>query len=298
MEIDGHVGVAGDHRWNRHHDAAAFGREALEQVRREPVAESGLGPRRSVPQDDHPSFPWIGAAAAAVETGVDEQQCVARPGVDGLGVGEVVHPIASGVVADTRVGEVRLVAAGHDHRRTVTRPDVGEGDEDVELSAAEPPVAHRELRPDRRVVAAGVSRVMAAGGANRGDVLVDRDALHVRALLAGVATSVVDPGRMIDEHVEGGVTAVEQVVQFEPRVGGVVASLRVAVPLAVPELREPVDGTVEAVEFVGVERAAHDEEAAQVEFVVVERGRWHHCLIFVAGCVLDKKCEVDARYRK
>ncbi len=152
---------------------------------------------------------------------------------------------------------------------------VAECHEYVHLAAPEATVVVAVLRAQRGPEAAGMNRVVSARRSRCGDVLVDRDALDVAVLLAGITPHVVDPARMIDEDVERRVTAVD-IVQFEAGVLGVVAALGVADPVAVGEVGKAVVGIVEPSHFIGRQRRAQHDEAAEVEEVVVEGGRRDH----------------------
>ena len=111
------------------------------------------------------------------------------------------------------------------------------------------------------------------GAANRGDVLVDGHAFHIRARFAGVPAGMVDPARMVDQHVERRVPAVEETVQFETCIGGVITTLRLAEPLAMTELGEAVVGVVQGGQHLAGHCRADHEIPAQVEFVVDEGRR-------------------------
>ncbi len=81
----------------------------------------------SVAQNDHTALTdGGGAAGTAVHRAIDEHQGVARRGVDRDGSGQGVHAVAPRVVAGLRVGKVRLVATGHEHRGAVTGSDANE----------------------------------------------------------------------------------------------------------------------------------------------------------------------------
>lgn len=163
-----------------------------------------------------------------MHAGVDEHECATSVGVDFDGELELIHSVAAGVVAGEWVRKIRLVAAGHDHRGAISGTDVGERYEQVELAASELSVAHRELCPNGCIVATRMPGMMATSLADGRDVLVDGDPLHVCACLAGIPAGMVDPRWMIDQQVERRVAAVEHVVEFEARVSGVVAALRIA----------------------------------------------------------------------
>ena len=47
------------------------------------------------------------------------------------------HTIAFGVIADHRMGHVRFVATGNQHRRTVLQTDISHGKNDIALASAE-----------------------------------------------------------------------------------------------------------------------------------------------------------------
>ncbi len=87
---------------------------------------------------------------------------------------------------------------------------------------------------------------------------------------------MVDPTWVIDEELESTIIAIENVVQLESGVRGVVAPLRIANPLAVGQRRETVVGLVESTDLVGVEGAAQHKKAAQIELEVLKRSGCRH----------------------
>src|SRR5439155_7371070 len=120
---------------------------------------------------------------------------------------------------------------------------------------------------------------MPAGAAHGQDTLVDEEPCDVRLLLAAVVAHVVNPAGMVDEPLER-LPSLDAVVQLEAGGGVVVAALRIAIPLAVVQRRERIDGSIEVVHQVWLGRLLEDQVAAQIEEKVVERG-WlsgFHCL--------------------
>ena len=113
-------------------------------------------------------------------------------------------------------------------------------------------------------------------GPPRRDVLIDRDTLHIGALLTGVVPDVIDPTRVVDEHLEGRIPAVEDVVELEPGLRCVVATLRVAVPPTAPQFGETLVGGIEGCDLLVRERPVEKEIPPQVEQVVVEGCRSGH----------------------
>ena len=108
--------------------------------------------------------------------GIDEQQRIPRGqmALDGAG-----HPIDGdlGITLLDRhrlwMPEVRLVAAGDDHRCAVPRADIGERHQDVHLPAVELAGVMAELRADGPDVAARMQPLRAARPADGAEALVD-----------------------------------------------------------------------------------------------------------------------------
>ena len=102
------------------------------------------------------------------------------------------------------MGEVRLMAAGDHHRRPVPFADVGQGEDDVALPAAEHAVLEAIGPAQRALVAAGVDGVVPAGAADRGDGFVNKQALHIGVLLPAIAADMAEPAGMVNQRLERG----------------------------------------------------------------------------------------------
>src|SRR4051794_460062 len=101
------------------------------------------------------------------------------------------------------MGEVLLVAGGDHDRRAVARPDVGEGEQDVDLAAVPPLIEEVVQRSQRVLAGARVHCHEAAGPPQHGRGRVEAQTLEVVAvLLAAVTPHALDPGRMIDQPLE------------------------------------------------------------------------------------------------
>ena len=215
------------------------------------VAEAGGTPQRPVAIDRDAPFARIRPAAAPVHNAVHKQQRVAFFHVGGNGSGQIVHAVALHIVARQRVRKIRFMAAGDNHRRAVSRPDVGQRQNDVALSAAEQAVLEAVCPAQSPAIAAGMDGVMPARRSDRGNRFVNEQAGNVRFRFAAVPREIFDIAGMINQFFERR-SRLDRVVQLEAGLTGIVPSLRVAPPFSGLESGKGVEGGIQFVQQRGV----------------------------------------------
>ena len=127
------------------------------------------------------------------------------------------------------MGKVALVTARDHHGRPVLRPDIGDGDDDINLPTAEDFIGVEITATQSTLIAARVDGVMTPRAPNRGDAFVDKEPLDIGILFATVTAQVVDPTGMIDQLFKR-TPGLHTIVQLKARRAVVVAALGIAPP--------------------------------------------------------------------
>ena len=173
--------------------------------------------------------------------------------------------------------EVLLVASRDNHRSPVARPDVCQGDEDVDLTTEKLSVIHTELVPLDAEVVPRVEADGFAGLAKVDEVLVDEKGpvfVVERVFATDEGLEVIEPRGMVDEFFERRTGFVNLLIVETVR-RAVVVAVNVAIPLTGLQPGDGVDCTVELGDLLGGERTLQLEETTQVEKVDVAFGDRH-----------------------
>ena len=248
------------------------------------VAPARAVPGGAITVDRDAAFAGIHPLGRAVAGRIHEHDRITRLHVDLLRTGHAVHraalafhPFLSALrVEELRVDEIGLVRTGDDHGRAIARPDVGMGDQHVDLRTVETAVVVAELHALAAVVPAGVQRDRLAGPADREEVLVDEQRPVVvikRFLPADEPQHVVDVVRVVDHPLKRPAQLVHLLVA-DAAVLGMVLPLHPAMPAGPRQrTRDGVDAGVAVGDLLLRERAADDDKAVQVKKVLVELAR-------------------------
>ena len=252
---------------------AAFRRKTREKFGRVLITVSSRAPSRPVAVDDDASLSGSGALRGAVHESIDEHE-----GVTGLemdfdcagGLPFVLYPILVVAARDLGMIEIRLVAAGDDHCAAIAGADVGEGEEDIDLAAAEEPVHDAILVADDCVLATGVDGEETARAPDGGEAFVDEKSADVRVAFAAIAEQAIDPCGMIDQLLEGG-AGLDNILKLHAGVAVIIKALDIAPPLTDGEiLREAVEGGIQVREEGGFDGVFEDRIAVEIEEIISE----------------------------
>ena len=216
-------------------DLAAFGGETREKFRRILVPVARAAPAWSITVDHDAPLTGRGAFRGTVHDGIDKHERVAgleispRPRSRGRPfVLQAIRPC----FGEFGMIEVCLMAARDDHCAAIPGADVSEREQNVHLAAAERPVDHTELIPDDTFLPAGVKRKKAPGIPHGCKAFIDKEAMHIRAILAAITLHAIDPGGVIDQILERR-SRLNDILKFHAGEAIVIQPLHVAPPAAV-----------------------------------------------------------------
>ena len=140
-----------------------FGSQTIEKELRIGEAIACRSPTGAVAIDsDAPFAALIGAAVSAMHETIHEKQRITCFQVDGHGAVQGIHTIEFCIVAGVGVGQIRFVAARNRHGGPIARSDIGQCQDDIDLAVTKYAVLVNVLVAQRRLVAAGVDRMVAA----------------------------------------------------------------------------------------------------------------------------------------
>mgnify|MGYP001163813377 CR=1 FL=1 len=236
----------------RHRDTAPFRREAVQQLRTRPVGMPEEAPAWAIAIDGDAALALVHPAGRAVHDCINEEDCVARIQVHLHRASDPVDRRARFRrhlgLAEFRVDDVGLVAAGYDHRRAIARANVVDRHQDVDLATMKPSVMIAELAAGDALMTAGMQADGLSGATDRGEILIDEQPpmkpIEIRLVGADEMGDLVDPRGMIDQLLPR-FAALVDLLKVQPLVtAGEIVAMDPPTPLAGPAILKRIEAFV------------------------------------------------------